>query len=81
MIDGGELDELLDRILRASGSALRNYTMQKSLDDMRAAVRAVYDRGREDGEIAMMNHVLKQDERDAALTKIAADIRREHGFD
>jgi hypothetical protein len=35
-----EVDRHLDAVLRASGSALRHYTMQKSLDDMRAAMRA-----------------------------------------
>lgn len=34
------LDRHIDRVLRAAGSALRHYTMQKSLDDMRAAMRA-----------------------------------------
>lgn len=33
------VDEHLDNVLRASGSALRHYSMQKTLDDMRAAVR------------------------------------------
>jgi hypothetical protein len=35
-----QLDKHLDAILRASGSALRFYTMQKSIDDMRAALLA-----------------------------------------
>lgn len=35
-----EVDKHLDAVLRAAGSALRHYTMQKSLDDMRAAMRA-----------------------------------------
>lgn len=35
-----ELDRYLDAVLQAAGSALRHYTMQKSLDDMRAAMRA-----------------------------------------
>jgi hypothetical protein len=48
MIDGGELDEMLDMILRASGSSLRNYTMAKSLGDMRRAVRMVYQAGYND---------------------------------
>lgn len=34
------VDRHLDAVLRASGSALRHYSMQKSLDDMRAAMRA-----------------------------------------
>jgi hypothetical protein len=35
-----DVDLHLDAVLRAAGSALRHYTMQKSLDDMRAAMRA-----------------------------------------
>jgi len=35
-----QLDQHLDAILKAAGSALRHYTMQKSRDDMRAALRA-----------------------------------------
>lgn len=35
-----EIDLYLDAVLQAAGSALRHYTMQKSLDDMRAAMRA-----------------------------------------
>lgn len=38
--DDDAVDRHLDAVLRASGSALRHYTMQKSLDDMRAAMRA-----------------------------------------
>lgn len=34
-----EVDKHVDAILKASGSALRHYTMQKSIDDMRAAMR------------------------------------------
>lgn len=34
-----EIDLHLDAVLRASGSALRHYTLAKSLDDMRAAMR------------------------------------------
>lgn len=39
-IPDDELDRHLDAVLRAAGSALRHYTMQKSLDGMRAAMRA-----------------------------------------
>lgn len=39
-LDDATIDRHLDAILRASGSALRHYTMQKSIDDMRAALRA-----------------------------------------
>ena len=34
-----QLDHHLDQILRASGSALANYTLQKTRDDMREALR------------------------------------------
>lgn len=33
------IDAALDAVLRAAGSALRNYTMPKTLADMRAAMR------------------------------------------
>ena len=33
------VDRHLDAVLRASGSALRHYSMQKTLDDMRTAMR------------------------------------------
>ena len=35
------IDEALDSVLRASGSSLKNYTMQKSLDDMRKAMKKI----------------------------------------
>ena len=35
-----QLDEHLDTVLRASGSALRHYTLHKSREDMREALRA-----------------------------------------
>lgn len=38
-ITDDRIDAHLDAILRATGSALRHYTMQKSRDDMRAALR------------------------------------------
>lgn len=34
------IDKHLDAVLRASGSALRHYSMQKTRDDMRAAMLA-----------------------------------------
>lgn len=34
-----ELDPLIEKVLRAGGSSLRHYSMQKSKDDMRAAMR------------------------------------------
>jgi len=35
------IDAALDSVLKASGSALRHYTMPKSLADMREAMRKV----------------------------------------
>ncbi|MCK2097245.1 hypothetical protein [Thauera aromatica] len=35
------IDAALDAVLRAAGSALRHYTMPKTLADMRAAMREV----------------------------------------
>lgn len=43
------IDAGLDLILRAAGSALKHYTMQKSRDDMRAALRSVIGTDREGG--------------------------------
>jgi len=34
------VDKHLDAVLRASGSALRHYSTQKALDEMRGAMRA-----------------------------------------
>ena len=35
------IDDALDSVLRASGSSLKNYTMEKTLDDMRKAMRKI----------------------------------------
>ena len=35
------IDAALDTILKASGSSLKHYTMQKTLDDMREAMRKI----------------------------------------
>lgn len=35
------IDAALDSVLRASGSALRNYTTQKTIDEMREAMRKI----------------------------------------
>lgn len=39
-VDKATVDVHLDAGLRAAGSALRHYSLQKTLDDMRAAMRA-----------------------------------------
>ena len=36
-----QVDSLLDGVLRASGSQLGNYTFQKTLDDLRSAIRVI----------------------------------------
>lgn len=36
-----EIDLCLDKILKASGSARKHFSMQKTIDDMRAAMRDV----------------------------------------
>lgn len=38
--DDAEVDARLDAVLKASGSALRYYSVPKTLEDMRAAMRA-----------------------------------------
>lgn len=51
------IDAALDSVLKASGSALRHYTMPKTLADMREAMRKVmfdeYIRGLNDNVEAM----------------------------
>ena len=42
-----ELDQHLDNILKASGSGLKNYSMQKTLNDMRNALKAAIAAERE----------------------------------
>lgn len=49
------IDEALDSVLRASGSALRHYTMQSTLDDMRKAMRKIMS----DSYIAGSNDAMK----------------------
>lgn len=41
MTDAERVDANLDRILRASGSALSNYTLPKTLTDMRREMGAI----------------------------------------
>jgi hypothetical protein len=42
-----ELDQHLDNILKASGSGLKNYSMQKTLNDMLSALKAAIAAERE----------------------------------
>lgn len=41
-----DVDQHLDAVLKAAGSALRYYTLPRSLDDMRAAMRRAMAAGR-----------------------------------
>jgi hypothetical protein len=53
------IDANLDKVLRASGSALRNYTMPVSLAKLRDAMRSImsesYIKGSNDCHAAMTN--------------------------
>ena len=53
------IDEALDAVLRASGSALKHYTMPSTLDRMREAMRKImsdsYIAGSNDNFKAMVN--------------------------
>ena len=55
------IDAALDSVLKASGSALKHYTMAKTLADMREAMRKVmagsYIEGSNDNFEAMMKNV------------------------
>ena len=42
-MDVNKIDQHLNAVLRAAGSALRHYSLPKSLDDMRAAMKAAID--------------------------------------
>lgn len=59
-----EIDAGLDRILRASGSALRHYTLHKSCEDMRHAMRETFIASRlrtvQPGEVVVDREVLEQ---------------------
>lgn len=52
-----QIDKNLDAILKASGSALKHYTMHKTLSDMREAMRKImsesYIKGSNDNFKAM----------------------------
>ena len=71
------VDKHLDAVLRASGSALKHYSMQKTLDDMRAAMRAAMAdpvRGELVGalgacEMALMGYTHQNDITRSALSK------------
>ena len=42
-MDANKIDQHLNAVLRAAGSALRNYSLPKSLEDMRAAMKSAID--------------------------------------
>lgn len=44
-----QVDALIDPVLRAAGSALKHYAMQKSREDMRTAMRAAIEAAQDDG--------------------------------
>lgn len=58
-----KIDAALDAVLRASGSALKHYTTQQTLDQMRDAMRKVmsdsYIAGSNDNFNAMRDSVLR----------------------
>jgi hypothetical protein len=54
------LDFYLDNILKASGSALKHYSMQKTKDDMRQALRQAIA-GLESQELVDLKHIDEQD--------------------
>lgn len=65
------IDKHLDAVLRASGSALRHYSMQKTRDDMRAAMHAfVADFLSSSGQ-----YVTNDASREAALEQAKAEER------
>lgn len=49
-MDQKKIDAHLDAVLRASGSALRHYSLQKSRDDMRAAMKAALEEAEAEAE-------------------------------
>lgn len=58
------IDAALDSVLKASGSALKHYTMPKTLDDMREAMRKVmtdaYIQGSNDLFDVMKKHQINE---------------------
>jgi len=53
------VDQAIDNILKASGSSLKYYTMQKSLDDMRAAMREIMSNAFNAGANVVINEFNK----------------------
>jgi hypothetical protein len=49
-----QIDQHLDAVLRASGSALRNYSLEKPKAEMRAAVRAIIAQARAEWEAELV---------------------------
>ena len=79
------VDQHLDAVLRAAGSGLRYYSMQKTLDEMRAAMgaamRAAAEAEREacaalcDSKVMALDHGGKEYYRPAPADRCAAAIR------
>jgi hypothetical protein len=81
-LDDVEVDLALDKVLRASGSRLANYSMHKTIQDMRAAMReamlAQGQGGVRDGFIAMP--LLRPDEMQA-LRRFAETAEDDESYD
>jgi len=58
MIDD-QLDVHLDNILKASGSALKHYSMQKTKDDMRQALRQAIAKAEKQEPVALKRRLVK----------------------
>ena len=74
------VDKHLDAVLRASGSALRHYSMQKTLDDMRAAMRDAIGSPPAASAAVLPDHVIRETVnqlRDIAIKYHAAGQLRE----
>lgn len=54
------IDAAIDSILKASGSALKHYTMQSTLDEMRKAMRKIMSDSYIDGSNDAFNALKKQ---------------------
>lgn len=51
-----QIDKHLDAVLRASGSGLRHYSMQKTIDEMRAAMAAAVSAGKAADDVLAERH-------------------------
>lgn len=72
VLSAAEIDNHLDAILRASGSALRNYSLPGHLEKMRAAVSAVA----EDAAAKLRAPVADERDRNATISKVVGLCNR-----